>query len=82
MREMWDAAQAGDLARAAEIDRGLRDVYEVLGLVTNPIPLKAALAMTGLIPHGGLRLPLYELDSGRRATVRETLEAAGVAVGG
>jgi 4-hydroxy-tetrahydrodipicolinate synthase len=82
MREMWDAAQAGDLARAREIDAVLRPVYDVLGLVTNPIPLKAALAMTGLIPNGGLRLPLYELDAGQRETVRETLEAAGVAVGG
>jgi 4-hydroxy-tetrahydrodipicolinate synthase len=82
MREMWDAAKAGELERAREIDAVLRPVYDVLGLVTNPIPLKAALEMTGLIPHGGLRLPLYELDSGQRATVRETLEAAGVAVGG
>ncbi|HEU4905890.1 MAG TPA: 4-hydroxy-tetrahydrodipicolinate synthase [Solirubrobacterales bacterium] len=82
MREMWDAAQAGDLARAAEIDRGLRDVYDVLGFVTNPIPLKAALEMTGLIPHGGLRLPLYELDADQRASVREALAVAGVAVEG
>jgi len=80
MREMWDAAQAGDLARAAEIDRGLRDVYDILGLVTNPIPLKAALEMTGTIPHGGLRLPLYELDADQRTTVREALAVAGVAV--
>jgi 4-hydroxy-tetrahydrodipicolinate synthase len=80
MREMWDASQAGDLERAREIDSGLRGVYDVLGLVTNPIPLKAALEMTGLIPHGGLRLPLFELDAGRRATVREALVAAGVAV--
>jgi hypothetical protein len=36
--------------------------------------------MTGLIPHGGLRLPLVELDADRRATLRETLDAAGVAV--
>jgi 4-hydroxy-tetrahydrodipicolinate synthase len=80
MREMWDASQAGDLARAREIDSGLRGVYDVLGLVTNPIPLKAALEMTGLIPHGGLRLPLFELDADQRATVREALGAAGVAV--
>ncbi len=80
MREMWDASQAGDLARAREIDSGLQGVYDVLGLVTNPIPLKAALEMTGLIPHGGLRLPLFELDAGQRATVRDALDAAGVAV--
>jgi 4-hydroxy-tetrahydrodipicolinate synthase len=80
MREIWDAAQAGDLERAREIDAKLRPVYDAMGLVTNPIPLKAALEMTGLIPHGGLRLPLFELDAGQRATVRDALDAAGVAV--
>jgi 4-hydroxy-tetrahydrodipicolinate synthase len=80
MREIWDAAQAGDLERAREIDAKLRPAYDVMGFVTNPIPLKAALEMTGLIPHGGLRLPLFELDADQRATVREALDAAGVAV--
>ena len=77
---MWDAAQAGDLARAEEIDGGLRPLYEALGVTTNPIPLKAALAMTGLLPAGGLRLPLVEADAGQRAAVREALDAVGVAV--
>jgi 4-hydroxy-tetrahydrodipicolinate synthase len=80
MREMWDAAQAGDLDRARRIDATLRRVYDLMGFVTNPIPLKAALAMTGLIPHGGLRLPLVELDTEQRTMVRETLDAAGIAV--
>lgn len=80
MREIWDAAQAGDLERARELDARLRPVYDAMGLLTNPIPLKAALEMTGLIPHGGLRLPLHELDAGQRATVREALAAVGVAV--
>jgi 4-hydroxy-tetrahydrodipicolinate synthase len=80
MREVWDAAQAGDLERAREVDAKLRPAYEVMGFVTNPIPLKAALEMTGLIPHGGLRLPLVEADEGQRAVVREALVAAGVAV--
>ncbi len=80
MREIWDAAQAGDLERAREIDAKLRPAYDVMGFVTNPIPLKAALEMTGLIPYGGLRLPLFELDADQRATVREALDAAGVAV--
>jgi 4-hydroxy-tetrahydrodipicolinate synthase len=80
MREIWDAAQADDLERAREIDAKLRPAYDVMGFVTNPIPLKAALEMAGLIPHGGLRLPLFELDADQRATVREALDAAGVAV--
>lgn len=80
MREMWDAAQAGNLARAREIDSGLRPLYEALGITTNPIPVKAALRMTGLIPSGKLRLPLVEADAGQREVVREALDAVGVAV--
>jgi 4-hydroxy-tetrahydrodipicolinate synthase len=80
MREMWDAAGAGDLERAREIDAKLRPAYDVMGLVTNPIPLKAALEMTGLIPGGALRLPLVSLDADQRAVVREALDAVGVAV--
>jgi 4-hydroxy-tetrahydrodipicolinate synthase len=78
MREMWDAAQAGDLDRAREIDEGLRRFYDALGVTTNPIPLKAALEMRGLIPHGGLRLPLVPADEGQREAVREALESAGL----
>lgn len=80
LREMWDAAQADDLARAREIDGGLRKLYDVLGITTNPIPLKAALEMTGLIPNGTLRLPLVEADAGQRASVGEALEAVGITV--
>jgi 4-hydroxy-tetrahydrodipicolinate synthase len=78
MREMWDSAQAGDLDRAREIDSGLRGFYDVLGVTTNPIPLKAALEMRGLIPHGGLRLPLVPVDESQRAAVRDALESAGL----
>jgi 4-hydroxy-tetrahydrodipicolinate synthase len=80
MREMWDAAQAGDLERAREIDAELGPVYDAMGFVTNPIPLKAALEMTGLIPRGALRLPLFELDADQRTRVREALAAVGVPV--
>jgi 4-hydroxy-tetrahydrodipicolinate synthase len=79
MREMWDAAQAGDLDRAREIDAGLRVLYAALGVTTNPIPVKAALEMTGLIPSDALRLPLVPADDAQRATVRAALESAGVA---
>jgi 4-hydroxy-tetrahydrodipicolinate synthase len=81
MREIWDAAQAGDWERARAIDTELRPLYEVLGLVTNPIPLKAALEMTGLAPSGRLRLPLVEADAEQRRAVEEAMERAGVASG-
>lgn len=78
MREIWDAMEAGELERAREIDTGLREVYAAMGVTTNPIPVKAALEMLGLIPSGGLRLPLVPADSEQRATVRAALESVGL----
>src|SRR3954463_8616853 len=51
--------------RRAEIDASLRDVYAVMGVTTNPIPVKAALNLLG---HevGGLRLPLIEASDEER----------------
>jgi 4-hydroxy-tetrahydrodipicolinate synthase len=78
MREMWDAAQRGDLARAQEIDRTLQPLYAALGVTTNPIPIKAALELTGVIPSGRLRLPLVPADGEQRQTVADALKRAGI----
>jgi 4-hydroxy-tetrahydrodipicolinate synthase len=78
MREIWDAVQADDIDRAREIDAGLREVYAAMGVTTNPIPLKAALEMRGLIPSGTLRLPLVPANAEQRAAVRAALESVGL----
>jgi 4-hydroxy-tetrahydrodipicolinate synthase len=79
MREMWDAAQAGDLDRARAIDAELTPVYEGLSVTTNPIPVKAALEMLGLA-SGRVRLPLVAADSEQRAAVKSALEGIGLPV--
>jgi len=78
MREIWDAMQAGEAERAREIDAGLREVYAAMGVTTNPIPVKAALAMLGLIPNDVLRLPLVPADAEQRAVVKSALEGVGL----
>ena len=78
MREMWDAAQAGNLDRAREIDTGLRQLYAAIGVTTNPIPVKAGLAMMGLIPTDTLRLPLVPANTEQRATMQAALESVGL----
>jgi 4-hydroxy-tetrahydrodipicolinate synthase len=80
MREIWDAAQAGDFDRAREIDTGLRPLYEALAVTTNPIPVKAALEMAGLIPTDTLRLPLVPADEAQREVIRAALDTVGVPV--
>jgi 4-hydroxy-tetrahydrodipicolinate synthase len=79
MREMWEAAQAGDIETARRIDAEITPAYEATSVTTNPIPLKAALAMLGLC-EDRLRLPLVSADDEQRAAVKAGLDAAGVAV--
>jgi 4-hydroxy-tetrahydrodipicolinate synthase len=79
MREMWDAAQGGDLDRARAVDAELTPIYEGLSVTTNPIPLKAALEMLGLAA-GRLRLPLVPADAEQRAAVKTALEGIGLPV--
>jgi 4-hydroxy-tetrahydrodipicolinate synthase len=79
MREMWDAAQEGDLGRARRIDAEITPAYGATSITTNPIPLKAALGMLGLC-EDRLRLPLVPADEEQRAAIKAGLDAAGVAV--
>ena len=76
MRAIWDAVQDGDLERARGIDAELGPVYEAVS-VTNPITVKAGLAMLGLIVEN-LRLPLVPAERADREAVRAALEGAGV----
>jgi 4-hydroxy-tetrahydrodipicolinate synthase len=76
-KEMVGRFKAGDRDGAYAIGKELEDVVEALAVTTNPIPVKAALAMTG---HdvGGLRLPLVEATDEEKARIRSGLERAGV----
>ena len=74
--DMTSAALRADWAAAEAIDARLRDLLEVLGAETNPIPVKWALREMGLC-SGRLRLPLVPLSAPYRARVRDTLAALG-----
>jgi 4-hydroxy-tetrahydrodipicolinate synthase len=79
MKEMYEAAAAGDTERARAIDDELADIYETLFFTANPAPVKAALNLLGF-EVGGLRLPLVELTDDEVPRVRAMLEAHGLAV--
>jgi 4-hydroxy-tetrahydrodipicolinate synthase len=78
MREVYDAAQAGDLDKAKRVDAAIRPIYDAIGVDTNPIPVKAAAEMLGLIPSARMRLPMVEADESVRASLRQALEAHGL----
>ena len=80
MREIYDSMEAGNSARARELDESIRPIFEALAVTTNPIPIKAAAEMLGMIPSARMRLPMVEADSEQRATIRSALEAHGLSV--
>jgi len=63
-----------------EVDASLTEVYEALGVTTNPIPVKAALSLLGL-PSGPLRLPLVEASPEELAVVATALTNLGLLEG-
>jgi 4-hydroxy-tetrahydrodipicolinate synthase len=78
MIEMVAAAAAGDFATArAHHHRLFALCSNMLGLATNPIPIKAAMQLVGR-DSGELRLPMTPLDESDLAKLRETLFAFGL----
>ena len=77
LRELYDAVAAGEGERARAIDEGLRSLYEALSVTTNPIPVKTALEMLGVI-DAWMRLPMVAADDAQREVIRLELERQGL----
>jgi 4-hydroxy-tetrahydrodipicolinate synthase len=77
LREMTAAFLAGDVARAAQINRELQPVYGGLFRTQGVILTKAALDLLGF-PVGGVRLPLVEATTEEREVLHADLLAAGL----
>ncbi len=78
MLSLVRAAQEGDFATAQRLHHKLFALCRnLLGLSTNPIPIKAAMAMLGR-DTGELRLPMTPLDEVSEAKLRDTLVAYGL----
>jgi 4-hydroxy-tetrahydrodipicolinate synthase len=73
VKELIRLAREGDLERARQLDEELEPAYELIGVVTGPIQIKAALNLLG---HevGGVRLPLVEASDEQVAQIRGCLE--------
>lgn len=81
MREIYEAASAGEHERAAEIDADLRPIYEALTVTANPIPVKTALELLGVV-EATLRLPMVPASEDERSAIRDALERHGLLVAG
>ena len=73
-----DAFSAGDLSKAREWHHKLFPLCrDMLGLSTNPIPIKAAMKLLGR-DTGELRLPMTSLAPDEEANLRQTLTGYGL----
>jgi 4-hydroxy-tetrahydrodipicolinate synthase len=77
MSAMVDAFQAGDLAKARALHHRMSPLIDALFIETNPIPVKAALAMMGKIAYE-LRLPLCRLTEKSEAALKKVMQDYGL----
>lgn len=74
---MIHAVLEGDMEKAFELHSKYYAFFSDLFIDTNPIPVKAAMAMMGLIEES-YRLPLCEMAQDLRDTLRRTMESVGL----
>ena len=75
--QMVRACLNGDFATALKLHERYFAVFKDLFIESNPIPVKAAAAMLGLIDEE-YRLPLVPMGAKNRATLKATLLQTGV----
>ncbi len=78
MHEMCDAALAGNIPKAREINDRLLGLHQHLFCEANPIPVKWAAQQMGLV-KSGIRLPLTPLSPAFHDRVRNAMRQAGIA---
>lgn len=77
MADMCEAAIAGNIAKAVELNNKMFPLHQKLFIEPNPVPVKWALAEMGKMP-AGIRLPLVPLAAECHEAVRAALREAGV----
>ncbi len=78
MIQLVDAFQSGDAQRAMQLHHKLFPLCrDMLGMSTNPIPIKAAMKMLGR-DTGEMRLPMTPLDADAEVRLRKTLTNQGL----
>lgn len=78
MLELVRAFRGGDTARALEVHQSLLPLFDAVFCETNPIPLKAALGIMGLIDPE-IRLPLTPITQPNREALQVVLKELGFA---
>ena len=81
MRQMTDAARAGDFATARKLNDQLAPIFKAAFLESNPGPTKYLLSEMGLIANE-LRLPLVPVEPASEKAILEAARKVGVTLAG
>jgi 4-hydroxy-tetrahydrodipicolinate synthase len=76
MNRMVELVEQGDLGSARKIHEELLPIYRALFIVSNPIPVKAAMRLAGQ-PVGAPRLPLVAATEDEIGRVKAAMEEVG-----
>ncbi|WP_320825567.1 4-hydroxy-tetrahydrodipicolinate synthase [Reinekea sp.] len=77
MASMCQAALTGDRELAERLNMSLQPLHQKLFVEANPVPVKWALHLMGLIPDG-IRLPLVPLDGEYHEAVTQAMMESGI----
>jgi 4-hydroxy-tetrahydrodipicolinate synthase len=77
MARMWESFLKGDIEGAAQIHMKLLPLFQALFVESNPIPVKAALAMMGQIQEE-YRLPMTPMSEDNKRKLRPVLKDLGL----
>ena len=77
MAAMVDAFAAGDIKKAQKLHHRLVPLIDALFIETNPVPVKAALAMMGKIAYD-VRLPMYKMSDGNYEKLKGVMKNYGL----
>lgn len=75
LRELIEQHLVGHRTRAMELHLALADLFRTLFIASNPVPLKEALALSGM-PVGGVRPPLHTLSEAEREEIARCIGGA------
>lgn len=73
--QMVAAFAKGNLREARRIHYQLLPITKALFIETNPIPVKTAMGLAGMIPDASLRLPLCPMSEANLAKLKEVLRS-------
>ena len=76
---LFDAVEAGDLARARELQAKLSPVRKLFGVGSHPAGIKEAMVQLGMLACGKCRRPTMDLTPSQQDEVRKILREVGLA---